>query len=150
MLQRPPTVRTGGCRSGEAPLKGRLFLPPAVPFLLPSLLFWATESWGMLPVIPSPTVTGRWPEECVGAAWPQGWVQARWIQVQERPSHRTEMRGPRKKGMEPQGGARGSHPAPHSRSEVKCLQKIPQDSELLKGHNRKPVRRLSRQLSEHL
>lgn len=35
-------------------------------------------------------------------------------------------------------------------SKVKCLQQIPQDSELLKGHNRKPVRRLSRQLSEHL
>ncbi|CAN0569879.1 unnamed protein product, partial [Rangifer tarandus platyrhynchus] len=51
-----------------------------------------------------------------------------------------------KKGMEPQSGARGSHLAPHSRSEVKCLQQIPQDSELLKGLNRKPVRRLSRQL----
>ena len=55
-----------------------------------------------------------------------------------------EMQGPRKKGMEPRSGA------PHSRSKVKCLQQIPQDSELLKGHNRKPVRRLSRQLSEHL
>lgn len=80
----------------------------------------------------------------MGAACPQGWVQARWVQVQERPSHRMEMQGPRKKGMEPRSGA------PHSRSKVKCLQQIPQDSELLKGHNQKPVRRLSRQLSEHL
>lgn len=86
----------------------------------------------------------------MGAACPQGWIQVRWTQVQERPSHRVEMQGPQKKGMEPQSGARGSHLAPHSCSEVKCLQQIPQDSELLKGHNQKPVRRLSRQLSEHL
>lgn len=86
----------------------------------------------------------------MGAACPQAWVQARWVQVQERPSHKMEMQGPQKKGMEPQGRARGSHLAPHSCSEVKCLQQIPQDSELLKGHNQKPVRRLSRWLSEHL